>query len=328
MACIQLGLSPLLLVAILASGPQQLTPGDHLRTMEVAGRQRTFLVHVPESYDAGRPTPLVLVFHGFGADGSTMVRFCRMNAKADKDGFIAAYPYGTGVRVLRLFNGGGARNAVARSLPDDLKFVDALLDELVSVANIDPRRIYATGFSNGAMMCHRLAVERSDRIAAIATVAGTMAKGLPEPKRPVPVLHFHGTADPAFSFQGREDGAAEAFDVLTVDETIRFWAQKHNCLPTPELWDKEDEFDDDTTVRRKSYRTPSGDIPVIFYVIQGAGHNWPGQEPPWFLGTWTREISANDLIWEFFEDHPLGADGTEEEAGETTEEKKEGPPIP
>ncbi|MFV1966620.1 MAG: PHB depolymerase family esterase [Pirellulaceae bacterium] len=313
-----LGFLPLLLFATLGADSTRLTPGDHHRTIDVAGRQRTYLVHVPESYDASQPTPAVLVFHGFGADGAAMARFCGMNAKADQEGFITVYPYGTGARIFRLFNGGGARNDIAKNLPDDIQFVDRLLDELSAEANVDTRRIYATGFSNGAMMCHRLAVERSERVAAIATVAGTMANGLPEPTRPVPVLHFHGTADPAFSFRGGIDGASEAFDVMSVEETIQFWAGQHECLPKPKVWDKKDQFDDGTTVRRRSYQTKEGDVRVVFYVIEGAGHNWPGQKPPWFLrtwGTWTKEISANDLIWEFFDQNPLDA---EEESDKVT----------
>jgi polyhydroxybutyrate depolymerase len=301
------GCLPLILVAMLGADEARLVPGDHHRTVEVAGHRRPYLLHIPQGYDAARPTPVVLVFHGFGADGARMVRFCGMNDKADQAGFIAVYPYGTGANVFRLFNGGGARNEITKNLPDDIQYVDQLLEDLATCVNVDRRRIFASGFSNGAMMCHRLAVERAHRIAAIATVAGTMARGLAQPTRAVPVIHFHGTADPAFAFRGGADGASEAFDLLTVDETIAFWAKQHRCLPDPKPAQLKDQFDDGTTVRRLSYHDQNGNEPIVLYIIEGAGHNWPGQKPPWFLGTWTKEISANDLIWEFFEKHPLPA---------------------
>jgi len=296
---------PVILACAFCPDPGALTPGDHTRSIEIDGRRRSYLVHVPESYDAEKPTPVVLVFHGFGADGASMVRFCGMNEKADQAGFIAVYPFGTGANVFRLFNGGGAKNEIARSLPDDVRYVKDLLADVSARVNVDPRRVYATGFSNGAMMCYRLAVEMAERVAAIATVAGTMANGLPDPTRPVPVLHFHGTADPAFSFGGNTGGASEAFDVKSVDETVRLWAKVHKCSPEPVAWEKDDEFDDGTTIRRQSFQTPDRENRVVLYVIDGGGHNWPGQEPPWFLGTCTREISASDLIWEFFQKHAL-----------------------
>jgi polyhydroxybutyrate depolymerase len=306
--CMPYSCLPLILVAILVADGARLLPGDHHRALEVDGRQRQYLIHIPPEYDAACPVPVVLVFHGFGADGARMVQFCGMNDKADQAGFVAVYPYGTGAHVFRLFNGGGARNDITKNLPNDVQYVDQLLDDLAARVNVDPRRIYATGFSNGAMMCHRLAVERSRCIAAIATVAGTMAQGLPQPARAVPVMHFHGTADPAFSFRGGADGASEAFEVLTVDETMAFWGKQHRCLPDPKRSQQKDQFDDGTTVRRQSYQDRNGNEPVVLYIIEGAGHNWPGQKPPWFLGTWTKEISANDLIWEFFEKHPLPAE--------------------
>jgi polyhydroxybutyrate depolymerase len=300
-------LTPFLIVAALAAQADRLTPGDHTRSLDIEGNRRMYAVHVPESYDDAEATAVVLVFHGFGANGATMARFCGMNEKADQERFLAVYPYGTGARVFRLFNGGGAKNEMARRLPDDVAFVVRLLEDLETVVNVDRDRTYATGFSNGAMMCYRLAAELPDRIAAIAPIAGTMASGLPAPRRPVPVMHFHGTADPAFSYNGAVDGASEAFHVKPVRETVKHWAALNHCLPEPITCRKDDDADDGTAVIRECYRTKEGQTRVVLYVIEGGGHNWPGQSPPWFLGRATKEVSANDLMWEFFQQHPLRA---------------------
>jgi polyhydroxybutyrate depolymerase len=187
------------LLAALHADP--LTPGNHTRTVEVAGRKRTYQVHVPRSYDAKKPAPVVLIFHGAGTNGPIMSLFCGLDAKADAAGFLAVYPNGTGPNDTTLYwNAGDLRRF--RSQADDVAFVAALLDDLARAANVDTRRVYATGMSTGGMMAYRLAAELSDRIAAIAPVGGTLALAKCSPKRPVPVLHFHGTADRFVPFDG------------------------------------------------------------------------------------------------------------------------------
>ena len=155
-------------------------------------------------------------------------------------------------------------------------------------------------------MCYRLAVEMPERIAAIAAVAGTMAGGLRQPQRPVPVIHFHGTVDHVVPLDGPPPGGAEHFDYQSVDATIRVWAKVNGCQSAPESPSVQDDRTDGTRVVRHRYLTPGGDARVVLYVIEGGGHTWPGQTPPpLILGRSTEEISANDLIWEFFAQHPL-----------------------
>ena len=219
-------------IACFTLSADPLTPGDHTRTLQVDGRERSYLVHVPPKYDPKKPTPVVLVLHGAGTNAQIMVRFCGMNKKADEAGFVAVYPNGTGTAGLFLtFNSGGFRARWPRARPNDVTFVAKLLDDLATVVNVDPKRVYATGMSNGGMMCYRLASELSDRIAAIAPVSGTMAITDYKPKRPVPVMHFHGTADYIVPFNGPK-GTPKFLTFKSVEETIRLCAKANGCPET------------------------------------------------------------------------------------------------
>jgi polyhydroxybutyrate depolymerase len=189
--------------------------------------------------------------------------------------------------------------------PDDVAFIRKLLDDLGSVAKVDPRRVYATGLSNGGMMCYRLAAELSDRIAAIAPVAGTMAIEKANPKRPVPVLHFHGTDDAIVPFDGVHQGTPKFIHFKSVEDSIRTWVKIDGCDEKPEVADLPHRADD-MLVERKTYGHCKEGAEVVLVVIRGGGHTWPGQEPPVaFLGKSTKNISADDLIWEFFQKHPM-----------------------
>ena len=181
-----------------------------------------------------------------------------------------------------------------------------MLDDLATVVNVDPKRVYATGMSNGGMMCYRLAAELSDRIAAVAPVAGTMAIEKADPKRPVPLIHFHGTADKLVPFGGPGKGTAQFISLQIGGCFDLAWVKIDGCEEKPEVADFPDKANDGTTVQRKLYGHGKDGAEVVLFVIDGGGHTWPGKQPPVkFLGKSTKNISANDLIWEFFEKHPM-----------------------
>jgi polyhydroxybutyrate depolymerase len=299
---------PLLSLTLAIVQADALGPGDHTRSLTVGGLKRTYLVHVPKSYDGKKPVPVVLIYHGGGSHAAQMVRFTGLNAKADQAGFLAVYPEGTGrLEKALTWNGGNCCGYAMRQQVDDMAFTRALLDDLAKVANVDPRRIYATGISNGAIMAYRLASELSDRIAAIAPVSGPMGTETCNPKRAVPVIHFHGTDDQFAPFKGgKGTKSASGTNFYSVDHTIRAWVKADGCKVEPMTDTFPDKTKDGTKVRRTTYGGGKDGAEVVLIVIAGGGHTWPGHEPGLkYLGKSTRNISANDLMWEFFLRHPM-----------------------
>jgi polyhydroxybutyrate depolymerase len=289
-----------------------LTPGDYTRTLQCDDRDRSYLVHVPPQYNPQHPTPVVLVLHGACTNGPITAFYTGLNRTADANNFIAVYPNGTGLQNAALFWNSGGRdrqNYLGRTPPDDVKFLGKVLDDLGTVATVDPKRIYATGISNGGMMCYRLAGELSDRIAAIAPIAGTLCQDNVHLKRPVPVLHFHGTDDKLVPYDGSRSAAQELLHAKSVDDTIRTWAKLDGCPEKPRVEDLPNKIDDGTTVTRYTYGPGTAGSEVVLIKITGGGHNWPDRPIPaamqTMLGKPTHQISANDLLWDFFDKHPM-----------------------
>jgi len=316
--------SPALIAVILSAfvGASQLgaqtnplTPGDYTRSLNFDDLPRTCLVHVPRAYDGRKPWPVVLIFHGGGGNARQFLRFTGFNETADKNGFIAVYPNGTGKTIqgheIFGWNGGPRRpggNNPELNKVDDVGFTKALLDDLAGVVRVDAKRVYATGMSMGAIMVYRLASELSERIAAIAPVAGPMGTETCTPQRPVPVIHFHGTEDEAVPVQGGKGKLdVSGTDFYSVEHSIRAWVKANGCSETPTVEKLPDKEEDSTRVIRNTYGGKAG-AEVILYLIEGGGHTWPGREfgPELkVLGKSTRDISANDQIWEFFTNHPM-----------------------
>ena len=294
-----------LMLAAFTADP--LGPGDHTHSLTVGDLKRTYLVHVPLKYDPKKPTPVVLIFHGGGGNAEQMARHCGMNEKSDEGGFIAVYPSGTGrLEKVLTFNGGNCCGYAMNQKIDDVEFTRRLLDDLAKSVNIDPKRVYATGMSNGAIIAYRLASELSDRIAAIAPVAGPMGTETCSPKRPVPVIHFHGTADENAPFKGGKGKGVSGTDFYSVEHSITAWIKANGCEEKPGITRLPDKADDGMTVQKKVYGNGKNGAEVVLIVIEGGGHTWPGREPTFrLLGKSTKDISANDLMWEFFEKHPL-----------------------
>lgn len=294
----------LTLGVVIAASP--LPPGLHERSICVEGLRRSYLIHVPGTLAAAETWPVVLAFHGAGANARQMLRMSGLNEKADDSRFVVVYPEGTGVGPLKTFNGGGRGGAMAERDIDDVAFIHGLLDDLASLIPLDSCRVFATGISNGGMMCHRLAAEMPERIAAIAPVAGTLAVRLPPLPRGVPVMHFHGRSDGIVPWTGPNLMTPRFLTFLSVDATVAAWRQANGCPDGWTISEFENVARDGTLVRRHSSRPGRDGSEVILIDIEGGGHTWPGRPNLMiFLGKTTRDISANDLMWEFFERHPL-----------------------
>ena len=264
-----------------------------------SGVEREYLLHVPASYDRTKATPLVISMHGAGLWPAAQKEISQWNEEADRQGFIVVYPAGVkgaGPRVWHVDEGPG--------LMRDVRFISELIAKLEAAYNIDPKRIYANGLSNGGGMAFVLSCTMSDRIAAVGMVGA--AQLLPfswcTDRRPVPMIAFHGTADKAVPYNGGKSWVApDAFpNVLT---WTRNWARRNRCAPDP----SDSAAADDVT--RRAYTSCADAAAVVLYTVQGGGHTWPGGKPlpEWFVGRTSRGIKATSLMWEFFREHPLAS---------------------
>lgn len=276
-------------------------PGE----IKVGDLTRTYLVHVPRTYNQSKPAPLVITLHGGGGAGGGMNRLTGMNALADREGFIVAYPDG----IEHHWNDG---RSTIKVKADDVAFIAALIERLAKDYNIDRRRVYATGISNGGFMTQRLACELSDKIAAIATVAATMPEELQpkcRPSRPVSVLVMDGAADPIVPYNGGEVSIGERGKILSVDGAINFWREQDRCSAKPSVAQLPDvDPNDGTRVTRESYEGCKGGSEVILYRIEGGGHTWAGglqYLPERIIGKTSRDINASETIWNFLRNHAL-----------------------
>jgi len=229
-----------------------------------------------------------------------------MNETADREGFVIVYPFGTGERERMLFwNAGNCCGFAHKEKIDDVAFVRTLFDALQRQINIDPARVYATGMSNGAMMAYRLGSEMADVFAAIAPVAGPMGTETCRPSQPVSVICFHGSDDEYVPVEGgvgrRSVTGTHHFSLA---HTVRAWVEANGCPPKPITETISNIHDDGTTTVRSTYGPGRAGAEVVVYLIQGAGHTWPGRPPrPHYLGKSTYNINANDIIWDFFHQH-------------------------
>jgi polyhydroxybutyrate depolymerase len=284
------------------------TPGDQLRSLEFDGRARSYLLHVPRTFDPSRPAAVVLAFHGGGTNAKTMVRFSGLSEMANRASFLAVYPNGSGRNPNFLtWNVGNCCGHALRENVDDVGFVRVLLDDLAGSANIDGERVFATGVSNGGMMAYRLASELSDRIAAIASVAGPVGTESCRATRPVSVLHFHGTSDEFAPYNGgRGPKSFSQADFYSVEFSVRMWIEANGCPAHGSEIRLPNRNHDGTTVTKMVWAPGNAGSEVALYTIHGGGHTWPGrQSPTSFLGLSTTEISANEVMWEFFTRHPM-----------------------
>jgi polyhydroxybutyrate depolymerase len=275
-------------------------PTAESRTLQVSGGSRSYLLYLPSTYHRGRPTPLVLVFHGGGGRARGIAPHTGFSRLAEREGFVVAYPQGLDGRW------NDSRGYAATH--DDVGFVRALLDTLERELSIDPRRVYATGISNGAMFAYRLACDLPGVFAAVAPVAGAMPTELAPGcahTQPVSVLAFQGTADPLMPFAGGGVGRRRG-RVLSATRSIAYWATVSGCAAAPLTTLEPDlVLDDSTRVRRTVYGGCRDGTRVELYTIEGGGHTWPGGPPVSVsVGRVTRDVDATPLIWAFFAQHP------------------------
>jgi polyhydroxybutyrate depolymerase len=274
----------------------------------VGAVERSYLVHRPPGIESDHALPLVVDLHGGGGQASTARQQTRFNDLADRYGFIVAYPNGSGKqralmaavnRRFLTFNAGACCAYAAEHHVDDVAFIRAMVARLEAEYPIDRYRIYATGMSNGGMMSYRLACEASEIFAAVGVVSGAQLVSRCAPQRPVSLIHIHGSADRYVPFNGGEgDKSLVDFDAPPTRSSVSFWARRDGCSVTPRHTVQ-------GSIEHDEYPGCAAGLGVELYVVDGGGHAWPGGERMSRRGDEaTQEMSASQVIWQFFAAHP------------------------
>lgn len=274
-------------------------PGDYRFSFVHDGLTREYLVHVPKSYGPGRATPMLLALHGGGGDAMYQADDSkyRLISKSEQAGFIAVFPNGYSrfqSGILATWNAGSCCAGAVRNNSDDVGFIREVIHRIERQASIDPKRIFTTGMSNGAMMSWRLACEAPE-IRAIAPVEGTDNTSACHPAHPVPVIEFHAVNDEMVNFNGGPGPSSfTQTNFVSVPATQAKWVQLNRA---------------DAAAKRvltvpgahcDLHSAKAGGAPVELCVTDTGGHSWPGGGTQQGRKQPSMAISANDLMWNFF----------------------------
>lgn len=275
-------------------------------------RGRSYIVYVPPNYDASRPTPVVFVLHGRPSTAQAMAAISDMNAVAARHGFIVVYPQGLNNEWNAIYDIEHRRTVAPQN---DIAFLETLVVDLGVDLNIDAHRSYVSGFSNGAFMTLRLACTESEHFAAFAEVSAELYNVLSDQcrGRPAPILLMHGTADRSVPYNGIviADGQnrEETNVSMSAQRTVGFFIARNHCsfngaqTILPQLGQSEG-----TRVLRFAPHDCAPGADVLFYMIDGGGHNWPGvpgvMDDAQF-GPVNQDINAGEVIWDFLQHYRL-----------------------
>jgi polyhydroxybutyrate depolymerase len=256
------------------------------QTLVHDGMNREYILYVPNSYDGTSAVPLLFNFHGFGGSASEFINDADMRAEAEANSFILVYPQGS------CLNGASHWNPCPidgdnKSSADDLGFVEALVNEVSSQYTIDLERIYAAGYSNGGMMAYGLANYKSNLIAAVASVSGSMLDCLGNTSHPIPVVHLHGTSDGVIPYDGSNDWNS-------VQSTLDYWTSFNNTISTPTI---NVDTTGGMTIEHYVYGQGDNSVSVEHYKYIGGDHVW-FNEP--YQGQ-----NASNLVWSFMSKYDI-----------------------
>lgn len=279
-----------------APPPEPYPPGSTAHTLEIGGIDRSYRVYVPSNLTEG-PSSLVVMLHGGFGSAEQAELVYGWDRQAERDGTIIAYPDGIG----RSWNAGGCCGAAVARDVDDVAFIEAMVAEISRGLDVDPRRTFAAGMSNGGILAYRLACE-SGLFAAIAAVSATMLVEC-HPPGPVSVLHIQGALDGSVPPDGSPGAGTQQIDGPPLDEVIAFWRGIDGCAePTTGAYG-------DPQVLAVDASDCAHGTEVLLLEIADAGHQWPGApsseirdelggDPP------SQRIDATIEIAAFFAAHP------------------------
>ena len=257
------------------------------------GLNRDYLLHIPKSYAVDDAVPLVIALHGGTGTAKNIEEQSNLPDLSDEMGFILCSPNG----YKRTWNAGQCCGKAAKNEVDDVGFIEAIIDEISDEYSIDPKRIYATGMSNGAMMSYRLACELSHKIAAIAPVAGGLVLSNCSPQHPVSVVHFHSYQDENVPWDGGIGNGLSDHYNAPLDSVMNAWATILSCT-------EDTSYSLSGAVDVWQWNGCNDSAEVSLYLTEDGGHSWPmGTAPRNRADAPSTSINANETMWAFFQKH-------------------------
>ncbi|HTX93081.1 MAG TPA: PHB depolymerase family esterase [Anaerolineales bacterium] len=266
-----------------------LQPSEAERTLTVGGLKRSYLLHIPPGIDTSRPVPVVFALHGFDNEIHyeiiDMQNVTGLSAMSDSNGFVLVYASS----YSGFWNvGGGCCAEAATDNVDEPAYFRAVLADLNTVVKVDPKRVYAMGFSMGGMLSFALACQMADTFAAIAPIAGSELYTPCQPSQPVSIMQVHGKQDLAMPYAGGKGGfLSGTYTFLPVEQTLADWARLDGCSATPTT-------DQVGVAVHTVYPKCKNGTSVELYTIDALGSNWPTQYV----------LPVTQMMWDFFKAHP------------------------
>lgn len=295
-------------VFILPLEGQMLKPGTYTFQLQQGGFDRIYIVHIPPQA-SDRELPMVFMLHGAGGSALGSSERFGWKQKADKEGFIAVFPEGMPLYPRqpesfktnpRVWTEGSGRKFLTLRHVDDMGYLLAVIEDMVSKSRVDKNKVFFTGFSNGASMAFRVGVEMSDKVAAIAPVSGHLWMKDPKPLRPISMLQIVGTKDPMNPLDGGTgynpwNPKPEAKP--SMQEAVNEWLKIIGASDKPSRIETKDH------AQFIHYGPGTTGKEVLYIIIEGQGHEWPGVPrvlPENMTGPSVSSINATDVIWDFF----------------------------
>jgi polyhydroxybutyrate depolymerase len=262
-------------------------PLDSERTLTVQGMERTYFLHIPPGLDNQKSVAMVFVFHGYRESDTEARSYSGLDKIANANDFIVVYPNGSGTSSDRSWNGGGCCGFANDNNIDEPAFIHSIIADVRTIVSVDSKRIYATGFSNGALLTYRLACEMSDTFAAVAPVAGVLLYNPCQPQQPVSLIHVHGSLDSTVPFEGGGLNPSIGQPFPPVEQSIATWVKLDGCSDVENV-------EQNGVISHTTYGKCVPGVAVEVYTVSGNGHTWP----------FVKTTPISQIIWEFFATHP------------------------
>ncbi len=270
-------------------------------TIKFNDKDREYLLHLPSGYKSSNSYPLLVALHGFGDHPRFIEQYTGFSRLSDKEKFIVVYPYGLQNSKTKKFswNGGSCCGEAFNKKEDDVLFINNLVDELSKKYNIDSKKIYLTGFSNGGLLTYKIATEAPEKFAAFAVVSGSIGGkikkddpyfNLSKPKKAVPILIMHGKNDNLISYNGgfNQDQSAT---FTSFKDSVDFWVRNNNAT-------KIDTIENEKFIEEK-YETKNKLNSIEAYTIKDSGHAWFGSIMEYKKVLSGKSVPATKIIWNF-----------------------------